>query len=357
MPHRLAEIAALLNLPLPAGADRPIDSVGALADAGPSQIAAIANESYVPQYRTTAAGAVIAPARIALPTRPNPPAILAVEDVDLAMASVLGLFALPVPVVPRGVDALARVDKSAEIAADSAIGPGVFVGADARIGRRVQLHSGVYVGAQVAIGDDSILYPNVVVRERCSVGARVIIHAGSVLGTDGFGYAWDGKRHVKIPQIGTVIIEDDVEIGSCVCIDRAKFAVTRIGKGTKIDNLVQVGHNVLVGSHCIIVGQAGIAGSAVIGGNAILGGQSAVRDHITLGNGTQVAACAGVTEDVPAGTQVSGLPALPHRQSLREQAALRRLPDLVVTVRKLQEEIAGLKKVKENGGPRAGRRG
>jgi UDP-3-O-[3-hydroxymyristoyl] glucosamine N-acyltransferase len=177
-----------------------------------------------------------------------------------------------------------------------------------------------------------------------TLGNRVIIHAGSVLGTDGFGYRWDGKQHAKIPQIGTVIVEDDVEIGSCVCIDRAKFSATRIGRGSKIDNLVQIGHNVTVGPHCIIVGQAALAGSVTLGAGVVLGGQCAVRDHVTLADGAMVAACSGVAEDVDPKTIVSGLPALPHRQSLREQAALRRLPDLVVQVRKLQEEVDRLKR-------------
>jgi UDP-3-O-[3-hydroxymyristoyl] glucosamine N-acyltransferase len=149
---------------------------------------------------------------------------------------------------------------------------------------------------------------------------------------------------VKIPQIGTIIVEDDVEIGSCVCVDRAKFSTTKIGRGTKIDNLVQIAHNVQVGAHCIIVGQAGLAGSVRLGNGVVLGGQCAIRDHITLGDAAMVAGCAGVAEDVDPKTIVSGLPALPHRQSLREQAALRRLPDLVVQVRKLQEELEQLKK-------------
>src|SRR5437773_160157 len=154
-------------------------------------------------------------------------------------------------------------------------------------------------------------FPQVVIRERITVGHRVIIHAGSVIGSDGFGYRWDGTKHAKIPQIGTVIIEDDVEIGSCVCIDRAKFSATRIGRGTKIDNLVQIAHNVVVGPHCIIVGQAGIAGSATLGSGVVLGGQSAVRDHVTMGDGSAVAACSGVAEDVDPKTIVSGLPSLP----------------------------------------------
>jgi UDP-3-O-[3-hydroxymyristoyl] glucosamine N-acyltransferase len=214
------------------------------------------------------------------------------------------------------------------------------------------------------LGDDCELFPNVVVRERCTLGHRVVIHAGSVMGSDGFGYRWDGEKHAKIPQIGVVIVEDDVEIGSCVCIDRAKFGATRIGRGTKIDNLVQVGHNAVTGPHCIVVGQAGMAGSVTLGAGVILAGQSAVKDHVHMGDrsilgpcsgvmddvppgqmvtGLPAMPCSGVMDDVPPGQMVTGLPAMPHRQMLREQAALRHLPELRTQVRKLQEELDALK--------------
>jgi UDP-3-O-[3-hydroxymyristoyl] glucosamine N-acyltransferase len=188
----------------------------------------------------------------------------------------------------------------------------------------------------------------VTIRERVTIGSRVIINSGSVIGTDGFGYRWDGSKHAKIPQIGTVIIEDDVEIGSCVCIDRAKFSSTRIGFGTKIDNLVQIAHNVVIGPHCIIVGQVGLAGSATLGAGVVLGGQVAVRDHVTIGDGAMVAACAAVADEIPPKSVVSGMPALPHRQNLREQAAMRRLPHLVVQMRQLQDEIAKLQAALES---------
>jgi UDP-3-O-[3-hydroxymyristoyl] glucosamine N-acyltransferase len=199
------------------------------------------------------------------------------------------------------------------------------------------------VGSDVTIGDDCELFANVVVRERVTIGSRVVIHAGAVLGSDGFGYRWDGQRHAKVPQIGTVIVEDDVEIGSCACIDRAKFAATVIGRGSKIDNLVQIAHNVKIGPHCLIAGQAGLAGSVTLGAGVVLGGGVGLRDHIELGDGAMVAASSGVAADVPAGEVVAGTPALPRRQALREQAALRRLPDLVTQVRKLQEQIDALR--------------
>jgi UDP-3-O-[3-hydroxymyristoyl] glucosamine N-acyltransferase len=186
-----------------------------------------------------------------------------------------------------------------------------------------------------------------VIRQRISIGSRVIIHAGAVIGTDGFGYRWDGTRHAKIPQIGTVIIEDDVEIGSCACIDRAKMGATRIGRGTKIDNLVQIAHNSVVGPHSILAGQAGLAGSVVLGAGVVIGGQVAVADHLRIGDGAMVAGRSGVATDIDAKQIVSGMPALPHRQTLREQGALRKLPDLIHEMKKLQEEIEALKKQAE----------
>ncbi len=338
----LAEIAELLGCPAPAEAEREIQGMATLADAGPGDLSFLGSEPFVKQIAQTKAAAVIVQSNLKLPPEIKT-AVLRVADTDLAVAKVLELFA-PAPTrVPTGIDAAAHVSASAAVGAGAAIAPGVFVGERAQIGARCVLHPGVYIGDDVALGEDCHLFPNVVVRERITIGSRVVIHAGSVLGSDGFGYRWDGTRHAKIPQIGTVIVEDDVEIGSCVCIDRAKFAATRVGRGTKIDNLVQIGHNVRIGPHCIIVGQTGLAGSSSLGAGVVLGGQTAVRDHIHIGDQAMAAACSAIAEDVPPQTVVSGMPALPHRQSLREQAALRRLPDLVVQVRKLQEELQKLK--------------
>jgi UDP-3-O-[3-hydroxymyristoyl] glucosamine N-acyltransferase len=341
----LSEIASLLNLPLAAAEDRSISGVAMLDEAGSDEISFLGSERYLPQFARTRAGAVIVQKRVKLPPG-HGHIVFLVDDADLAIAMLLERFAPPVPRPPTGRHHTAIVAPSSNIGDGTRIGPGVIIGDDTRIGANCIFHAGVVIGSDVTIGDNCEFFPNVVVRERVSIGSRVIINAGAVLGSDGFGYRWDGTRHRKIPQIGTVVIEDEVEIGACVCIDRAKFSATRIGRGTKIDNLVQIGHNVVVGPHCIIVGQAGLAGSVTLGAGVVLGGQSAIRDHVTLADGSAVAACSGVAEDVDAKTIVSGLPALPHRQSLREQAALRRLPDLVVQVRKLQEQIDAMRKNK-----------
>ena len=339
----LSDIATLLGCAAPADGDRPINGVATLEEAKPDELSFISSESYAGQLAATRAGGVVMAKKLRLPPPPDKN-VLVVDDADLAVAKVLGLFAPPVPRPPEGIDPAARVANSASLGQGVAVGANAFVGERARVGARTVLHPGVYVGDDAVVGDDCVLFPNVVVRERVTLGSRVVVHAGSVLGSDGFGYRWDGTRHAKVPQIGTVVVEDDVEIGSCVCVDRAKFAATRIGRGTKIDNLVQIAHNVQVGPHCIIVGHVGIAGSAKLGAGVVLGGQVAVRDHVSIGDGTMVAATSAIAEDVPPKSFMSGTPALPHRQSLREQAAMRRLPDLVVQVRKLQEEVEALKK-------------
>ena len=339
----LADIAALLGVPAPAGAERRITGVETLSEAGPEELSFVTSDAYADQLAATRAAAVIMGRKLRV-TPPADKTMLVVDDPDLAVAKVLELFAPPVPRPPVGIDPAAKVAASASLAPDVAVAASAFVGERVRIGARTVLHPGVYVGDDTLIGEDCVLFPNVVVRERITIGSRVVIHAGSVLGSDGFGYRWEGSRHAKVPQIGTVVVEDDVEIGSCVCVDRAKFAATRIGRGTKIDNLVQIAHNVQVGPHCIIVANVGIAGSARLGTGVALGGQVAVRDHVTVGDGAMVAATSAIAEDVPPKSFMSGTPALPHRQSLREQAALRRLPDLVIQVRKLQEEVEALRK-------------
>jgi UDP-3-O-[3-hydroxymyristoyl] glucosamine N-acyltransferase len=340
----LSQIAALVGVAAPAGKESvSITGVATLNDATPTELSFLGSDAFVKEFNVTRAAAVFVQKKVKLQNETHT-VVLRVDDADLAMAKVLELLAYPIPRPPAGVDSIAHVDPSAQLGQGVAVGPFCHVGAGTKIGPGTILHAHVFIGPDVVIGQNCEIFPNVTIRERITIGDRVIINAGTVLGTDGFGYRWDGSKHAKIPQIGTVIVEDDVEIGSCVCIDRAKFAATRIGRGTKIDNLVQIAHNVVIGPHCIIVGQVGLAGSAVLGTGVVLGGQVAIRDHLTIGDRAMVAACAAVAEDVPPGAIVSGIPALPHRQSLREQAAIRRLPDLIVSSRKLQESVDELLK-------------
>ena len=346
----LREIAALLGCPAPAGADWEVTGVATLGEALSTDISYISSDTFVRALATTAAGALIVQDRIRIPddwTRP----VLRVSDADLAVGKVLTAFAPAVPAPPVGIDPLARVQASALVADNAAVGPFVYVGPRSRIGSGTVLYPGVYVGADTIVGDDCRFFPNVVVRERITIGHRVIIHASSAIGSDGFGYRWDGRQHAKIPHVGTVIIEDDVEIGSCACVDRAKFSTTRIGRGSKIDNLVQIGHNAQVGPHCIITGQVGLAGSVTLGSGVVIGGQAAIRDHVTIGDSAMIAGASGVAEDVPPRQIFSGIPALPHRQSLREQKALRRLPSMQDQLRELAAEVERLKKLLGDGGP------
>ena len=337
----MREIAAMLGCAAPAG-DLHITGVANLANAGPTDISFLGSEALMKEFHASGAGAVLVQKNLHV-RQPPRTIVLRVDDADLAMAKVLELFAPPRPRPAAGVDARAWVDPTAVIGPDVSIGAFSVVGPGAHIGARSIIHPQVYIGQDVQIGQDCEIFPHVTIRERIHIGSRVVINAGSVLGSDGFGYRWDGTRQAKIPQIGNVVVEDDVSIGSCVCIDRAKFSVTRIGRGTKIDNLVQIAHNVTIGPHSIIAGQAGLAGSASLGSRVSLGGQSALRDHVQIGDGAMVAACAAVANDIDAGQVVSGVPALPHRQNLREYAAMRRLPDLIVLVRKLEEQVKQLR--------------
>jgi UDP-3-O-[3-hydroxymyristoyl] glucosamine N-acyltransferase len=303
--------------------------MASLQEAGPDEISFVTSAAFLKQFLATRAAAVICSGKVKLPAEHGRTVFL-VDNAELALAKVLELFAPPIPRPAVGIDAGARVAGSAQIAGTVAVGPFVVVGERSRIGERCVIHAGAYIGSDVSIGDDCEIFPNVVIRERITIGHRAIIHAGSVLGSDGFGF-------------GTIIIEDDVEIGSCTCVDRAKFGQTVIGRGSKLDNLVQVAHNVKIGQHCVIAAQTGIAGSSVIGAGSMLGGQCAVRDHVTLGNRVMVAACAGVADDYESNSVLSGVPAMPHRQSLREHKAIRRLPELIAEVTKLREEIEKLK--------------
>ena len=201
------------------------------------------------------------------------------------------------------------------IGPEPSIWPFVTLGNRVRLGARVTLYPGVFVGDEAVIGDDTVLHPNVTVRERCSIGARVIVHSGAVIGSDGFGYVQQDGRHHKVPQRGTVVIEDDVELGANVAIDRATFGRTLVRRGTKVDNLVQIAHNVEIGEHSVLAGQAGISGSTRIGSYVMVGGQAGFADHLEVGDGAMVAAQAGVFRDVPSGTLVAGSPALPRDQA------------------------------------------
>jgi UDP-3-O-[3-hydroxymyristoyl] glucosamine N-acyltransferase len=326
-----------------------IGRVMPLEEAGPADVSFFANRRYAAEFAATRAGAVIVGEGEEVPPGRT---VLRARDAYLAFARIATLFhppREPVPEIsPRAVIAEgAVVDPSAEIQALAHVGRGASIGA------RTILFPGVYVGDGARVGDDCILYPNVVVRERCVVGNRCILQPGAGVGGDGFGFAFDmegedgsGPRHFKVPQSGIAELEDDVEIGANACIDRATLGRTVIRKGSKIDNLVQIAHNVEFGPLSLAVAQVGISGSTKVGMGAVLAGQVGVVGHITIGDGARLGAQAGVPNDVPAGETYSGYPARPHRQWLREEGALRKLPEIVKRVRELEKTVERLKESK-----------
>jgi len=266
---------------------------------------------------------------------------IVVDNPMLAFARVAQKFFVRSP-APRGISEQVTRGSDVRIGADSSIWPFVTMGDRVTIGQRVTLYPGVFVGSDSTIGDDCILYPNVVVREGCSLGARVIVHSGTVIGADGFGYVQHQGRHHKIPQLGGVVIEDDVELGANVTIDRATFGRTLVKQGTKVDNLVQIAHNVTVGEHCILVAQVGIAGSTTIGRHVMIGGQAGLSDHLTIGDQVLIAAKAGVNRSVESNQVVGGIPAMPREKALRVQGVIFQLPELKQLVRDLEQRVAQL---------------
>lgn len=309
-----------------------------LLEAGPTEVAWVTSPKYAKRIGETRAAAVLVPADFELAPVPS----IACARIDRAVAVLLAMFADDAPAPTAGVHTSAIVDPAATLGTGVSVGPFVQIEAEARIGDGTVLHAGVFIGRRTTLGRDCVVWPNVVIRDCCRIGDRVVLHPNVVIGADGFGYYLDQGRHCKVPHIGGVILEDDVEIGACACVDRAKFGFTRIGKGTKIDNLCQIGHNVRIGEHCVLAGQTGIAGSVRIGDGCVLGGRAGVVDNVSLGPGSRVSVASIVYGDVAPGTTVSGYPANEHQRYLREQALVRRLPEIATELRELRARVRQL---------------
>ena len=333
----LGQLAEVLAAKLVGDPDRVVTGVATLDAASPSDVSFLIDPRYEAAARQSRAGAFIAP----IGTRGLPAPVLECAAPQRTLVELLTLFH-PRATLPAGVDATAVVAADVLLEEEAAVGPLAVIEAGARIGARVQIHALVYVGAGVQIGDDSVVYPHVVLRDGVTVGRRVIIHAGSVLGADGFGYASDGGKYRKIPQVGGVVVEDDVEIGANTTIDRATLGITRIRRGTKIDNLVQVAHNVEIGEDVAVAAQSGIAGSSRLGRGVVLGGQVGIADHVTVGDGAMLSAQAGTTRDVPPGEKMAGTWARPSMQARRIWIAQAELPDMAARLKKLEQRIAEL---------------
>ena len=339
----LSELAAELDGEVVGDGSTVIRGVAGIREAMPGDITFLANaryESYVTETRASAVICSREPRFAAIP-------LLQVENPYLAFQRAVRVFRPDPYRAPPGVHPSAVVSPEASVGEGVSIGAHCVIEAGARIGARVVLLPGCYVGPLAIIGDDSFLYTNVIVREECVIGERCVLHPGVIVGSDGFGFAFDAGRYHKVPQVGNVVIGDDVEIGANTTIDRATTDSTRIGDGTKIDNLVQIGHNVVIGRHCIIVAQVGISGSTHLEDFVTLGGQSGVAGHLRIGERAMVAGKSGVTKSVPAGEVWSGYPASPHGLWKRVTALVQKLPQLFQRTRALEDRVGKLEQQKE----------
>ncbi len=335
MDKTLNEIAELVEGTVVGQGDVRITGLNGLEHASPGDLSFFANPSFESLLETTKATAVLVPADFA----PNGIPLIRVEHPYLAFATILKLYEKEKTSHPRGVHPSAAVSEGASLGKNVGIDAFARIEDDCEIGDNVILYSGVYVGKGAKIGADSIIYPNATIRECVILGERCIIHSNASIGSDGFGFTIVDGVHVKIPQVGTVIIGDDVEIGSNSAVDRSTTGPTLIGNGTKIDNLVQIGHNVTIGEHCIISGGTGIAGSTKIGNNVVLGGQVGVRGHLEIGDNVMIGAGTGVRSSVPADSVILGTPHHDHKVTRRIWASLPRLPKMLRRLKILEQRV------------------
>ena len=330
----VAQLAAALNATVVGDNTAAVSGVAMVEHVSPGTVTYAVDARYLERATAGHAAAVIVGRDLGHASIP----LLQVDAPKVAFAQVIELF-YPREVPPPGIHATAVIAEDAQVAPSCTVGPQVVVGANAHIGAHTVLHAGVHVGAGTVVGAECELFDHVVLYSGVALGDRVRIHAHTTVGADGFGYAFDGSEHRKIPQVGTVEIGNDVEIGAGVCIDRGTLGPTRIGTGARIDNLVQIGHNVQVGDYAILVSQVGIAGSATVGKFAVLGGQVGVGDGVTIGAGAQLAAATKLAKDVGPGEIYVGMPGRPRMVVGRQLAALSRLPDALKRLRRLEKLV------------------
>jgi UDP-3-O-[3-hydroxymyristoyl] glucosamine N-acyltransferase len=333
----LKELADFLGGAVRGDESCQVNGLAPLEAAGADKVTFLANPKYASKVADTGAGAVLmAPGGESYGRN-----VIEVSNPYLAFARLLTLFYVQ-PHPPLGVMPEACVGIGVMLGEDISIYPGAVIGDNVTLGDRCVIHPGVVIYAGASIGDDTTIHANAVVRERCRIGKRCVIQPGAVIGSDGFGYAPDGSGYYPIPQIGIVVLEDDVEVGANACIDRAALEVTLIRRGTKLDNLVQIAHNCQIGEDCMIVSQVGISGSTRIGNHVTLAGQVGVAGHLTIGDNVIVGAQSGVPGSLPANAGYSGTPAIPHKDWLKSMAVVANLPELRKTVNALEKRIAGL---------------
>ena len=334
---KLSKLAQHINARLQGDPDLSVTAPASLTDAGPQHLSFALEPRFFHQVENTRAAAVIVPENF---SGAASCALLFAKDVHQALEQVLLLFAEPDDLPDIGIHPSACVAPDAQLGNQVAVGPHVTIGKNVIVGDRTVIKAGCVIERGVRIGINCYLAAHVVINHDCLLGNNVIIHAHCTIGTDGFGYRLLDGQHHKIPHIGIVVIEDDVEIGANTCIDRAKFGRTLIGSGTKIDNLVQIAHNVKVGEHCIIVSQAGLAGSSELGKYVVLGGQCGLSDHVKLGDGVMAGGQCGVYTNVEPGARILGSPHRPYRDFFREFSLIQKLPQLAQDVKKLRNQVA-----------------
>jgi UDP-3-O-[3-hydroxymyristoyl] glucosamine N-acyltransferase len=340
---KLKELADMLGAELTGPADVDIRGAAGIQEASEGQITFITGKNHLKDLEHSRASAALVP--------PDTPALhlplLRLNNPRLAFARTLELFYVK-PYQASGISEKAAIGANVVIGADPSIHPFAVLADDVKVGERVTVYPGVSIGRGTVVDDDSVIHANVSIGGNIRIGKRVIIHAGSVLGSDGFGFVTDNGQHHKIPQVGGVIIEDDVEIGANCTIDRATLGNTVIKKGTKLDNQVHVAHNVTIGEHCLLAAQVGIAGSSTIGNSVMFGGQAGVADHISIGDRVMVGGGSGITRDVEAGQVVAGYYAMPLRDWLKVQSLLPKLPALKKRIDDLEKQIKELRTGKSN---------
>jgi len=341
------DIAQLVHGELTGNPDQIVTGVAGIREAQPGDLAFLASPRYCSALKTTKAAAVILARDAKIETGSDigasGPVLIRVDDPVAAFTQVVQRFMPPPVRFAPGIHPTAVIAPDAKLGKDVSIQPHAVIEAGAVIGDRTVIGANNYIGHGCVIGADCLLYPNVTVREYTVLGNRVILHSGVVLGADGFGYEEVDGQYRKIPQVGIVEIGDDVEIGANSTVDRARFGKTRIGRGTKIDNLVQIAHNCVIGENCVICGQAGMAGSTILGNHVTLAGQAGLAGHLSVGDGAVIMAQAGLTKDAPPKTFMLGSPAYPHHEAKRIFAAIRQLPETQARLRELEKLIAELR--------------
>jgi UDP-3-O-[3-hydroxymyristoyl] glucosamine N-acyltransferase len=334
----VAEIAAIVGGTVIGDGSTPITGINGIRQAASGDITFLADPRYFRDLETTKASAILGPPDLTVWRNP----IIQVPDPYLAVAALLKRVQADMARRPEGVHPSAVVGTNVQLGEGVALGPYAVVGDDCRIGDGTVVYPGAYIAPACRVGMNCVIFPNVTIREYTTVGDRCTIHAGAVIGSDGFGFANVDGKHEKIPQVGIVVIGNDVEIGANSAIDRATFGQTTIGDGTKIDNLVQIGHNTRIGRHTVICGNAGVAGSTIIGDRVTVAAGAGLAGHMEVGDGATIGAYSGVSKSVKPGQTVFGYPAVEHGRSKRMHAALRQLPEALRLLKSLERRIAEL---------------